>query len=63
MQDAYKKVPMLDMPGCQMCKKVAKYDAKTKMGPWAYVCPFHFVNDCNVKPGLAFELYQSDAIT
>jgi hypothetical protein len=54
---------MLDMPGCQMCKKVAKYDAKTKMGPWAYVCSFHFVNDCVIKPGLAFELYQNDAIT
>ena len=63
MQDVYKKVPLLDIPGCQFCDKPAKYDAKTKMGAWAYVCPFHFVNDCDVTPGLAFELYQEEAIT
>ena len=59
----YKKVPLLDIPDCDLCGKPAKYDAKTKMGAWAYVCPFHFVNDCDVTPGLAFELYQEEAIT
>ena len=63
MTDVYKKVPLHYMPDCQMCNKEAKYDAKTLMGPWAYVCSFHFVNDCNLKPGLAFEIYQDDAIT
>jgi ribosomal protein L37AE/L43A len=23
---------------CQFCEKEAKYDARTKMGPWAFLC-------------------------
>jgi len=27
---------------CDFCRREAKYDGKTKMGPWAYMCEFHF---------------------
>lgn len=27
---------------CQFCDQVAKYDGKTKFGPWAYMCLYHF---------------------
>ena len=28
---------------CQFCNNEAKYDGKTKMGPWAYLCENCFV--------------------
>ena len=34
------RVPQL--PKCDFCSKQAKYDGKTRMGPWAYMCPTHF---------------------
>jgi hypothetical protein len=63
--DTYKKIPLREIPLCQMCSytRPAKYDAKTNMGPWAYVCDSHFVEACDVTPGLAFELYLSETIT
>lgn len=27
---------------CDWCLTVAKYDGKTKMGPWGYMCNQHF---------------------
>lgn len=29
-------------PECDFCKHDAYYDGKTKVGPWAYMCPVHF---------------------
>lgn len=36
------EVEVLQLPKCQFCHKDAKYDAKIRMGPWAYMCPCHF---------------------
>jgi hypothetical protein len=30
------------LPKCNFCDKPALYDAKTRMGPWAYMCEEHF---------------------
>lgn len=30
------------LPQCDFCSEKAIYDAKTKMGPWAYMCEKHF---------------------
>jgi len=27
---------------CDFCNEKAKYDGKTKMGPWAFMCEAHF---------------------
>ena len=34
---------MSELPKCDMpnCDEEAKYDEKTKMGPWAYLCETH----------------------
>lgn len=40
--DNHTKVKINHLPKCYFCSKVAQYDAKTKMGPWAYMCPFHY---------------------
>lgn len=29
-------------PKCDFCSEKAKYDARTRMGPWAYLCEKHF---------------------
>lgn len=29
-------------PKCDMCDKEAQYDARTVMGPWAFMCADHF---------------------
>lgn len=34
MQTVY----MEGFPTCNFCNKLAKYDAPTKLGPWAYLC-------------------------
>ena len=34
------KVPKL--PKCDFCSSQAHYDGKTRMGPWAWMCPAHF---------------------
>jgi len=31
-------VKMQTLPDCDFCGKTAGYDAKTVMGPWAYMC-------------------------
>lgn len=33
------KFPKCNIPGCS---EKAAYDAKTKLGPWAYLCTNHF---------------------
>jgi len=30
------------LPKCDFCEEPALYDAKTRMGPWAYMCEEHF---------------------
>lgn len=35
-------VKVSTLPKCDMCSEPAEYDAKTKQGPWAYMCGPHF---------------------
>ncbi len=44
-----KTVKMLEEKTCQFCseEKLADYDSKTNYGPWAYVCSFHWITECN----------------
>ena len=40
-----KRVEVDKLPNCDFCKKplrLAKYDGKTTMGPWGYMCTIHF---------------------
>lgn len=39
-----KNVVLSEEQGCQIpgCDHKARYDAKTKNGPWAYLCSTHF---------------------
>ena len=30
------------LPKCDFCSATAQYDGKTRMGPWANMCPMHF---------------------
>lgn len=44
-------VRVAKIPDCQICARagftrLAKYDAKTKVGPWAYVCEECFNRIC-----------------
>ena len=32
------QVLVMEIPPCDICQKPAAYDAKTKAGPWAYLC-------------------------
>ena len=32
------QVKVSTLPKCDLCQNTALYDAKTKMGPWAYMC-------------------------
>lgn len=38
------KVMVNEFPFCEMndCKEEAHYDAKTVLGPWAFLCENHF---------------------
>jgi hypothetical protein len=44
---------------CQLCQvegykpRPAVRDAKTLSGPWAYVCQYHFQNDCYQVDGIS----------
>lgn len=33
---------MSKIPNCDFCGDKAEYDAKTKFGPWAYMCGTHW---------------------
>lgn len=40
-----KSVKVSKLPTCNICNDgttLAKYDGKTRMGPWAYMCETHF---------------------
>lgn len=39
---AHEEVTIGKLPKCQFCDRIARYDAKTRMGPWAYLCEHHF---------------------
>lgn len=41
------KVTVTKFPKCDCCCNPAKYDAKTKGGPWGYFCTIHFNMFCN----------------
>jgi len=46
-----------NLPNCDICGKEAHYDAKTRMGPWAYVCEEHFFTErCQLGLGLGQRL-------
>ena len=32
------KVAVFKLPDCDFCGDMAKYDGRTKMGPWGYMC-------------------------
>lgn len=39
------EVEVLELPNCQLDHAeptLARYDARTTMGPWAYLCEAHF---------------------
>jgi hypothetical protein len=36
------EVVVTQLPKCQFCSQEAQYDGSTKMGPWAYMCAYHF---------------------
>jgi hypothetical protein len=36
------KVTLTKLPLCNFCEKTAKYDFKTRTGPWAYGCQLHY---------------------
>jgi len=45
---AHSVTTVTELPDCDICKSrgkkhPAKYDGRTKMGPWAYMCPDCFV--------------------
>lgn len=40
-----KQVEVLTLPECDFCNDgtLAEYDAKTMLGPWAYMCKAHYL--------------------
>ena len=34
----HQKVEVFHLPDCDFCGDVAKYDGKTKLGPWGSMC-------------------------
>lgn len=45
---------------CDFCGRLALYDAKTKLGPWAYVCQLHFDIACCHTKGLYTKLTNAE---
>ena len=41
---SYYEVEVDNLPPCAFCGELAKYDAKTRRGPWAYMCEYHYFN-------------------
>lgn len=50
MRDTESRVDAI--PPCDECRKPAEYDAKTKAGPWAYLCGSCFDTFTHGKLGL-----------
>ena len=46
---------------CDFCKELAIYDAKTIMGPWAYLCGYHF-KKYGIRYAGMFKLLESSEI-
>lgn len=44
---------------CNFCTQPAIYDGKTIMGPWAYMCEFHF-GECGLSNKLVSVLAEID---
>jgi hypothetical protein len=47
--DNHTKVNVSKLPFCDFCRsenhsRKAKYDAKTKLGPWANMCEYHYLH-------------------
>jgi glutaredoxin len=38
----HEKVEVLTIPRCDFCTEAARYDARTSLGPWAYLCAAHY---------------------
>ena len=38
----YTEVKVIRIPNCDFCESEAKYDGKTRLGPWANMCSMHF---------------------
>ena len=45
------QVEVAVLPKCDFCVRPARYDGKTRMGPWANMCEIHF-RSCGVGLGL-----------
>jgi|Deesub1362B_J571_1020462.scaffolds.fasta_scaffold12872_2 hypothetical protein len=46
------RVVVTELPKCDLCEEVARYDAKLPGGPWAYLCETHFfANGCKLGLG------------
>lgn len=48
------EVEVVKAPKCDFCDEQAKYDAKTTMGPWAYMCESHYKTHTAQRLGLGF---------
>ena len=40
--EKHTKVEVLKLPDCDFCGETAKYDGRTKLGPWANMCQYCF---------------------
>jgi len=47
-------LPTCDAPGCN---QQARYDAKSRYGPWGYFCPDHWRTETNQQLGTGFGQY------
>ena len=53
------KTTIRELPRCQAegCTALARYDFKTKFGPWAYACPKHWI-ELRAAPALGLGIGQ-----
>ncbi len=43
-----------EIPNCDFCGELASYDARTKQGPWGFMCEDDFKTYSTGKLGLGF---------
>jgi len=48
------EVLVSELPKCDICGEKAKYDSKTKSGPWGYLCEKHYEEYGVGKLGVGF---------
>ena len=53
MKKDHKQAIVEVLPKCDFCNNRAKYDCRTKLGPWAAVCLTHF-GQYGIKLGLGW---------